>query len=198
MPSSHPWQINEVLMFINILKPKKLLDIGIGFGKYGFLAREYLEFWDGRSKYNDWQHQIDGIEVFEGYITPANNFIYDEIFIGNAIDILPKFNDACYDLVLLIDVLEHFDKDDGIKILQECIRCSANTLISIPLNMQKQGAIFGNVYETHRFQYQGSHFAELTQELFFLKMNKSLLVYIGKNFESILESVKKESQKQII
>ncbi len=191
MPTSHSFQINEIIMFINILKPKRLLDVGVGFGKYGFLAREYLEFWDGREQYNDWQHRIDGIEVFEDYITPAHKFIYDEIFIGNAIDILPTFEKSFYDLILMIDVLEHFEKDDGLKVLKEGIRCGKNVLISIPHIMYEQGAIFGNVYETHRTIYSPKHFVELTKDLFFLKVNRSIIIYIGENHREIFQKISK-------
>ena len=63
MPSSAPNQINQIVQLMMIVKPQSLLDIGIGFGKFGFLAREYLELWDRRNKYDDWQRRIDGIEA---------------------------------------------------------------------------------------------------------------------------------------
>ena len=107
MPSSHLHQINEIMELIFNSKPKSLLDIGVGFGKYGFLSREYLELGDGRQKYNDWKIQIDGIEVFTEYLTPIHKFIYNEIFEGNALDILPTLKTK-YDLILLIDVFSLF------------------------------------------------------------------------------------------
>ncbi len=65
MPTSNPYQINEILEAINITRPRSILDIRVGFGKYGVLAREYLELYDGREKYGDWKRRIDGIEAFE-------------------------------------------------------------------------------------------------------------------------------------
>ncbi len=70
MPSSHFGQLNEIVELIKLSKPKSVLDIGVGFGKYGVLAREYLELWDEGKKYNDREIRIDGIEAFEKYITP--------------------------------------------------------------------------------------------------------------------------------
>jgi hypothetical protein len=42
MPTSHPHQLNQIVELIMLTDPHSLLDVGIGFGKYGVLAREYL------------------------------------------------------------------------------------------------------------------------------------------------------------
>ncbi len=70
MPSSHLYQINEILALIMATNPESLLDVGVGFGKYGFLSREYLELWDGREQYHDWKRRIVGIEACKKYLTP--------------------------------------------------------------------------------------------------------------------------------
>ena len=102
------------------LKPFSVLDIGSGFGKYGMLCREYLELWDGRREYK-FLRRIEGVEVFENYITPLHKFIYNNIYTENITEIIKKI-DYKYDLVLLIDVLEHFTKEEGTWLL--------NTLLS--------------------------------------------------------------------
>ncbi|RME82607.1 MAG: glycosyltransferase family 1 protein, partial [Planctomycetota bacterium] len=82
MPTSLPNQINEILTLILGVAPQSVLDIGVGFGKYGFLAREYLEMEHGQGTYGKWTKRIEGIEAFEEYITPLHREIYDEIHIG--------------------------------------------------------------------------------------------------------------------
>ena len=52
MPSSHYFQLNEIVDLIALTNPVKVLDIGVGFGKYGFLAREYLELWKDGGEYS--------------------------------------------------------------------------------------------------------------------------------------------------
>jgi hypothetical protein len=89
MPSSHRYQINEICELIATSDPKSVLDIGVGFGKYGFLSREYLELWDGRERYHEWRRQIDGIEAFKEYLTPIHKLIYNEVFVGNVLEVLP-------------------------------------------------------------------------------------------------------------
>jgi len=48
MPTSDLYNITPILTIISNLKPKKILDVGCGFGKYGLLMREYLEVWQER------------------------------------------------------------------------------------------------------------------------------------------------------
>ncbi len=43
MPTSHLYQISDILEIISLIRPRSVLDVGVGFGKYGLLAREYLE-----------------------------------------------------------------------------------------------------------------------------------------------------------
>ena len=192
MPTSNYSKINEIMQLIMKTNPKKLLDIGVGFGKYGFLSREYLELWNIDHDYSTRERKIDGIEVFEEYITPVHNFIYDKIFIGNAIDILPTLNQK-YDLILLIDILEHFDYDDGLIILKECIKHGSNIIISVPYNMLHQDDVYGNIYETHRFQWERKHFGIFANKYILPIISGSLIVYIGEQSNSI--SIFWKSQK---
>ena len=84
-----------------------------GFGKFGFLTREYTDVRLGR--YFNWETRIDGIEIFESYITQLQREIYDNIYVGNAIDILPTLGN--YDVIICSDVLEHLSEKDGVFLL---------------------------------------------------------------------------------
>ena len=178
MPTSHYYQLNEIVKLIIDCHPKSVLDIGVGFGKFGYLAREYLELWDGREKYDDWKVRIDGIEGFEEYLTPAHDFIYDNIYIGNAIKVLPTL-EIKYDLVLIIDVLEHFDYDDGIRLLQECLQLDSNVIIATPKDVRPQGKAFGNHLEIHKFQWKKEHLEKLGDTLI-VDNEHSLICLLGK------------------
>lgn len=197
MPTSHCGQINEIMKLIIDTDPETLLDIGVGFGKYGFLSREYLELWDGRQEYKNWRRKIDGIEAFEKYITPVHDFVYDKMFIGNAIDILPTLNEN-YDLILLIDVLEHFEYDDGIMVLDECEKLGKNIIISVPNDIGIQGDCFGNIYETHRFQWTRKHFNKFANKFILPGKGFSLIVYIGENSKGISALWKKRKFRKIV
>ncbi len=185
MPTSHYFQIGEIVSFILFTNPSSTLDIGAGFGKYGFLSREYLELWDGRNNYHDRQRKIHGIEVFEDYITPIHDFIYDRMYIGNAIDILPTLKEQ-YDLILLIDILEHFDFNEGLRILQECSTRGRNILISVPNYLGHQKDAFGNTFETHKFHWKRYHFKRYNKKFVLNNIGGSLLIYIGENSRDVL------------
>ena len=137
MPSS-PWtSITDILDIMMALtpRPKSVLDIGIGNGKYGFLAKEYLHYW-GRRYEQDWKsndpYKIVGIEAFPDYVEDIHHLIYDDIKIGDALQILPTLFKFQYDLVFMIDVLEHFDENIGKTVLSECQRVGKATIISTP------------------------------------------------------------------
>jgi SAM-dependent methyltransferase len=194
MPSSHHYQLNEILELIIETNPGKLLDIGIGFGKYGFLSREYLELWEPDAVYGAHKRQIDGIEAFEAYLTPLHRLIYDHIFKGDARDILPAITDR-YDLILVIDVLEHFTWKDGMKVLEECRRCGRNILISVPKIMSVQQEVYGNPYETHRFNWKRKDFSGIPDK-FFLYNAKSTICYIGEDSQRISHILKKRKRRK--
>lgn len=175
MPGSHSYQINQIINLITLIDPKSILDIGVGFGKYGFLSREYLDTKEEQG-YKNFQLTVDGIEVFDNYLTPVHSFIYDNIFIGNALDVVPTLEKK-YDLVLLIDVLEHFNYDDGILLLNKLLKCSNNILISIPVKIGDQGAAYDNIHEVHEFQWLNKHFKNFKNTLF-LYNQKSYLTLI--------------------
>lgn len=178
MPTSQYQQISQILQLITLTNPKSVLDIGVGFGKYGFLTREYLDiFYERMQKDTEWKITLDGIEAFENYINPVHRYIYNSLFIGNALDILPTLNKR-YDLVLLIDVLEHFVVEEGIKILAECRKKGRNIIISVPKSWYTQDMAFGNEYETHRAHWKKEDFSILENK-FFVRNKISLICYSG-------------------
>lgn len=178
VPSSNPYQINEIAELIMLTQAQSVLDVGIGFGKYGFLAREYLELWDGRKRYDDWQRRIDGIEVFPRYVGALQRAIYDEIYVGDALEVLPHL-DHHYDLVLLIDVLEHVPEETGVALLEAARRVGRNLIVATPLDIGHQGEVFGNPHETHHFQWTKRHLHPLGG--FFVPNRRSLIWYGGED-----------------
>ena len=196
MPSSHPYQLNEILELIIETKPGKLLDIGPGFGKYGFLAREYLELWQPGSVYGVRTHRIDAIEAFEAYITPLHRLIYDKIYTGDARSVLPGITDR-YDLILMIDVFEHFSFEDGLKVLEHCRRCGRNILISVPRIMSVQEDVFDNPYEIHRYNWKRKDFKGI-KDKFFVYNSKSTICYIGEESHKIGSILKKRKRRKVL
>jgi SAM-dependent methyltransferase len=196
MPTSHPMQINEILNMIITLNPSSLLDVGVGFGKFGFLAREYLELWDGREAYNDWQRRVDGIEAHAAYITPLQRQLYNDIHIGDARQILPRLQHR-YDLVLLVDIIEHFSLKDGTALLQQCLRVGRNLLVVTPRNFFPQQAAFGNDFEKHQFHWKEEHLKPLADQ-FVYPNNQSLIVFMGQDAHQVFLRVTGKAQGRVL
>lgn len=183
MPSSQYYQLNEILEIIMHLRPSSVLDIGPGFGKYGFLCREYLELWDGRNVYGDWQCRIDCIEVFEKYITPIHKEIYSTVCTGNALDLVSTLSGS-YDLVLMVDVLEHFSYEEGCRLLEACREKAAHILIASPKSVNPQEEAFRNPFEKHRFEWKKAHLHKFGKASFF-PHHSTLICLIGDRSDAV-------------
>jgi ubiquinone/menaquinone biosynthesis C-methylase UbiE len=159
MPFSQTSQLTPIVTWVEQLAPKTVLDIGIGLGQYGFLLRTKLEnvnlfHIEGdkarlKSK-QEWSIKIDGIEGFAEYMTPVQEWAYNRIFIADAIDCLSSLPDNSYELLICVDVLEHFDKENGFRLLREMKRVAAKAaLISTPKEFIHQD-VPANPLENHR------------------------------------------------
>jgi hypothetical protein len=188
MPTSHLHQLSLIVEAIDILNPRTMLDVGVGFGKYGVLAREFLELRDGRSRYDDWQRRIDGVEVFEGYLTPLHRFAYDDVHVGNAIDVLPTLP-TVYDLVLLVDVLEHFTRSDGAIVLRHCLQRGHNVVVSTPRIFLEQDAVFGNPHERHLSRWTKQDLASYGP-LCVIPNDISLICVLGRDQQAVRRTMR--------
>jgi 2-polyprenyl-3-methyl-5-hydroxy-6-metoxy-1,4-benzoquinol methylase len=158
------------------LNPQSILDIGAGFGKYGVLCREYLEYWGTDAALN-WKRKIDAVEVFPAYITPLHRYIYNNIYQQNVLDIIHRLKD--YDLVLFIDVLEHFTKIDGEYLIKMLVLNNKSLLISTPKQWNKQDDVFGNEYERHKTLWTEDEF-RVFGTTGFIEDDRSIICHIQK------------------
>mgnify|MGYP001254048087 CR=1 FL=1 len=194
MPTSHLYQLNEILELISRTNPQTMLDIGVGFGKYGVLSREFLEFWDGRNVINDWKRRIDGIEAFKEYRNPVYDYVYNNIYFGNALEIIRTL-DLKYDLIIIIDVIEHFPFDEGYALIEESIKKTKNLIISTPKDLVPQSDYYGNEFEVHKSQWKKKHFSKY-KEKFFVDNELSIICYIGEASGRIRREILKRKLKR--
>ncbi len=159
MPFSQSSQLSTIVGFIEELAPKSVLDVGTGMGQYGFLARNNLEFLNlfsvngaaaRQTSKDEWKVRIDGIEGCEIYLTPVHQYAYNQVMIGNAMDLLPKIESRQYEYVMAIDILEHFETPEGLIFLDQLKRVASRAvLISTPKEFHAQ-EVEANPYENHR------------------------------------------------
>jgi SAM-dependent methyltransferase len=154
MPSSEPWRIAHIAEFIYRVQPDSVLDIGIGFGKWGALAREYTDIYKRRYVHNDWKTRIDGIEIFDAYSESPLWAVYDRVHIGDAVKVLPSL--GSYDLIMAVEVLEHIKREDGLELISGIRAKSKRFLISY--SNTNHGIMMGNKYEAHISKWTAADF----------------------------------------
>jgi len=198
MPTSQYNQIPKIIELICIAKPSSVMDVGAGHGKYGFLTREYLDISNEKTDYNSKDTQIDAIEAFEKYITPIHKHIYNHIYVGDLKDKIKIVKK--YDLVLIIDVLEHFKKEDANKILNTLIKNNKIIILSVPKNVTQQEDCYNNPYERHKSRWKKKDFKKIGN-CFFIFDNSSYILYLTKNkklFRQVIKDYKKLKLKKTI
>lgn len=132
-------------------KPKVVLDLGTGNGINAAGIRNWINPNAAIITVDVWQPKWR-------YITAATSH-YDmqiEKFLDYPAD------EWMFDLVLMTDVLEHFERDIGFEVLkkiQRCLQHGGRAYVSTPAIWMEQGPVDGNEYETHRSLWQVSDFA---------------------------------------
>lgn len=151
MPSSASETIPYLIEFTRKNRPelKTVLDVGIGFGKDGFLLREYYDAKEWHKfQPQDWQLKITGVDIYDGYLSELQKIIYNDIVIGDIREVLPNLGN--FDLAILSDVLEHFSKDDGYSLLNSLFEHVEDILIATPLGFHEHPAEGNNPHEEHK------------------------------------------------
>ncbi len=153
MPSSRPELIPFVINLVMQLQPRSILEIGTGFGKYGMLFREYLDIWDMQdvADYDQsrWKARIEGIEATAEYLTPLHDYIYDKIHRGDASAIIDTLGQ--YDVIIMGDVLEHFDKQVGAALINKLFaHADKCVVLTFPIDAAVNDDVLGNPHEAHR------------------------------------------------
>lgn len=148
MPSSDYTSIPKVLAVVDRIKPRSILDVGVGTGRYGFLFRETLDWNYGRFNREDWWTRIDGVEIDASYIMDHHKSLYSIIYNGdfNKVDLAGTYN-----LIFMGDVLEHWPNGEWHEALKKARLHSDVTLVVAPNHngSLRQGAWRGHESERH-------------------------------------------------
>jgi hypothetical protein len=138
----------KVIQGMCATNPTSVLDLGIGFGMNGAAVRNWLDLGTKEANGGKWRIKLDGVEGFAKYKNPVWD-VYDKVHVMD----IRKFIEieARYDLIIMTDVIEHFDKEEGIKILRRLKEmCNKAVIVSTPAIWIEQGDAYGNKYEAHR------------------------------------------------
>jgi len=146
----------ELLMKI---EPERVLDVGVGFGRWGIIVREFCDVWFARVPQNEWAVHVEGIEAFEQNLASYHKDFYDVIHIGDAAKLMDRL-EGQWDVVIFGDVIEHFTKDEGRRLLDLALERSRYVIVNVPLGEQwEQEDKYGNEYERHLASWDLDDFA---------------------------------------
>lgn len=164
MPSSRPNAIPVVVHILKQLEPQSILDIGVGFGKWGHLFREYTDILHSENEparyaKENWRVTIDGVEGYPQYLTPMHRFLYDHIYEGDVRHKLAELKS--YDMIFLGDIIEHLTMEDGKQLIHGLLeKTNKAVVLSTPKYETSQGDLCDNELEVHHSLWAASDFLE--------------------------------------
>lgn len=135
-------------------RPRSVLDLGIGFGGGGVLVREWLDL-----GVQPWKTYLVGVEAWGTYRNPCWD-LYNLIHVKTIEQFLQE-NRERFDCILLCDVLEHFERQAGERLLHELPRRVTSdgcVVITTPAKFFPQEAVYGNELERHRSAWSAVDF----------------------------------------
>lgn len=138
-------------------QPKTVLDLGIGFGMYGAAVREWIDM-----GVKPFKTALYGVEYFKEYENPVWG-LYNVLFIKS----IQEFNTdstLLFDAILMMDVIEHFRKEDGINqlnLIKEWLKPEGIFIVGTPAVFYPQQEVYGNPAEKHLSLWSEQDFIDL-------------------------------------
>lgn len=109
------------------VRPSLVLDVGLEFGRYGLLLREFLE--EDPLRRSTWSTTIDGVAFAESKVMPHHLCIYDKVHVVHEDKHWDEVLEKGYDLALVCDVL---DLDMDWELLLDRLKVIPNLVVTVP------------------------------------------------------------------
>lgn len=149
MPTSPYSNTVYVLDLLSGLPTHSVLDVGAGFGRWGFLCRCHLGGGESLTAVPRQRIRIDAVEIHRPNISPVYPAVYDHTYEGDARSVLPSLGQ--YDVIICGDMIEHLEKQEAWALIENMKKRARHAvLLAMPFGDCPQGAIGGNEFETHR------------------------------------------------
>jgi SAM-dependent methyltransferase len=162
LATSFATQIPTLIYLLQQLNPGTVLDIGKGFGKYGFLIHEYVGIpmterpEPTKTLAEQSQVVIDAVEIQRDYIFPHDDHLYRHVYVGDIVELYRNLH--AYDLILMADVIEHLDKPEALRVARHFLADGATMVIATPKRFFRQDLYYGSEFEAHRSHWKPRDF----------------------------------------
>ena len=138
-----------------------------------------------------------GVDIFKEYIDESKKKkIHDQYFLANIMEIDQIFTSKTFDCVILIDVIEHLEKIEGIVLIKKIKEIAKKKIIIFtPNGFLKTGKNIKNPHLGHKSGWNVKIFKKLNFEVIgmngikFLRDNSSCIKYNPKNFWRAISSI---------
>jgi hypothetical protein len=139
-------------------KPATVLDVGAGFGRWGFLCRCHMAHGESLTVRPEQDLRIEAIEAWPGNVTSLYDGLYDATHVGDASEVIRELGP--YDIIICSHMLEHLEKDKAKVLLAEMKqRARVALILALPFGEWPQEAIRDNPHEVHRSSWTPVEFA---------------------------------------
>lgn len=134
---------------------KNVLDLGCGSDSPIKLFSDKLEY-------------SLGIDSFAPYIEQSKNSkIHSDYLLSDVFDACQKIKDNSFDCVLALDLIEHLNKIDGLRLIREMERIAKKkVIICTPNGFLKQEIFDGNVRQAHLSGYNVKELRNMGYKIF--------------------------------
>jgi hypothetical protein len=139
--SSFVDQVPVIIFLLHKLSPQTVLDVGKGFGKYGFLLHEYVGIDQtkrpdpNKTLAEQSRVAVDAVEVNRSYLWPHLGQLYRQVFVGRVEELCSTL--PSYDVILMADVIEHIEKAAALQVLESFLARST-VIVSTPRHFFEQ------------------------------------------------------------
>ena len=148
---------NIISSLIPTKNPINVLDIGSGYGQIGLLIKSLNP-----------QAHLSGIEIHEPYYRQQLKMrLYDKMYFGDAVDIVPTLFDKKYHVVIGSHFIEHLEDIEGVWLMRLIEKdLKPNLIIWTTPNEGSPAHIKdGNKYNLHKSSWSVQDFKKLGYEV---------------------------------
>ena len=151
--------------FLKLEKGDKIIDIGCGIGRLGFVIRDLTDYKWGNFSKDSFELNLIGVDIWEPYLKETQKALYSELVCAEALDFLKGLHakKGTCKLIVLSHILEHMTRDYGWESLSLARNLANYVIIILPLVDSPQEPVFGNKLEAHISEWTLNELARISK-----------------------------------